>query len=77
MTCCFRLLPCHQELFGEFGEVAWIDYQRGEDKGTVRFKEAANAAKAIESLTASKKELKGAVPSYRLLEGDEEKVSRL
>jgi len=57
-----------KEVFGEFGTVAWVDFQRNDTEGLIRFEDAEITKKAAES----KKELGGKVPVMRILTGDEE-----
>eukprot|EP00730_Choanoeca_flexa_P013941 TRINITY_DN5898_c0_g2_i1.p1 TRINITY_DN5898_c0_g2~~TRINITY_DN5898_c0_g2_i1.p1 ORF type:complete len:365 (+),score=140.28 TRINITY_DN5898_c0_g2_i1:105-1199(+) len=61
-----------KDVFEEFGEIAWVDYSRGESSGYMRYKEAEQASKAHATLTERKTEIKGKVPSLKLLEGQEE-----
>ena len=63
-----------KDLFAEFGEVAWVDSSRGETKAQIRFKDADVAKAAYDGLKDAGKEIKGSVPTFRMLEGQEEKV---
>lgn len=62
-----------KDVFEEFGEIAWVDFARGETEGYVRFKTAGAAPKAVAALQERKAEINGAEAKLRALEGDEEK----
>lgn len=59
---------------GQFGEIAYVDFQRDLSDGFVRFADPESAKKALATLTEAKTEFKGAVPTLRLLEGEEEEL---
>ena len=54
------------------GEIAFIDYQRGEADGYVRFRAAEGAAAALQALCAAPAEVGGATPSWRTMTDTEE-----
>eukprot|EP00045_Choanoeca_perplexa_P005651 m.47489 g.47489 ORF g.47489 m.47489 type:complete len:366 (-) comp13229_c0_seq2:3-1100(-) len=61
-----------KDVFEEFGEVAWVDYSRGESEGYIRFKAADQTTKAVETLTERKTSIKDKVPTLKLLQDQEE-----
>jgi len=60
-----------KEVFSTFGNVKFIDYNKGEEEGKIRFETEEDARKAFKGMTESKKEVDGKVPELRILEGDE------
>lgn len=62
--------------FGEFGDVAWVEFATGDEKALVRFNEA-EAEKAMEKAKAAGKDgkvmMKECELELRVLEGEEEK----
>ncbi|KAM9959407.1 hypothetical protein ACTFIR_000482 [Dictyostelium discoideum] len=62
-----------KEIFSQYGEVQFVGYNSDEENGSVRYKTAESCKRAMESLTETKKEIGGQIPTYNLLEGEEEK----
>jgi len=60
-----------KELFGDFGEVSFVDFKLQKEKGFVRYKDPSGAAKALKEFSS---ELGGKLPKLSLLSGDEEKA---
>lgn len=60
-----------KELFGDFGEVSFVDFELQKEKGFVRYKDPSGAAKALKEFSS---ELGGKLPKLSLLSGDEEKA---
>ena len=54
------------------GELAFVDFHRGDADGYVRFRAAPGAAAALRALTAAPQDVGGAVPSWRALTEAEE-----
>jgi len=59
-------------IFSEFGDVQFVDHTANAENGYIRFAAPEQASKAVESLTASKREFGGKVPTLAILEGEEE-----
>lgn len=59
-------------VFGEFGKVAFVDHSKGNVEGVVRMDTPEEAKKAVETLTSSKKEIGGKVPTLSILEATDE-----
>ena len=59
-------------LCSRHGEVAFIDFQRGDTSGYVRFKEPEAASAALEALALEPADVGGACPSWRMLSRKEE-----
>jgi hypothetical protein len=63
-----------KEAFAKYADVSWVDFQRGDTKGEVRFSgpEAANVvAKCVEEEI----KINGVVPVLTVVEGEAEEVS--
>jgi len=60
-------------VFAEFGDVLFLDFVANATDAYVRYASPEDASKALEALTASKREFGAKVPSLSILEGDEEK----
>lgn len=60
------------ELCSKYGEVAFIDFQRGHTRGYVRFRQPEVASAAIEAFAITPAEVGGACPTWRILSRDEE-----
>eukprot|EP00055_Hartaetosiga_balthica_P018779 m.135348 g.135348 ORF g.135348 m.135348 type:complete len:340 (+) comp9930_c0_seq1:101-1120(+) len=58
--------------FDEFGDIAWVDFSRGEPNGYIRYRQEGCAEKAVAALTESKKEVCGKVLELSVLEGEDE-----
>jgi len=63
-----------KELFGEYGNVAFVDFTSGASDGAIRFENAEVTKKAVEQMQATKKEIGGKVPEFAILSQDEEKA---
>ncbi|XP_065052382.1 lupus La protein-like [Rhopilema esculentum] len=64
-------------LFGEHHEISWVDFNRNDTEGHVRFKEEGAAQKAIDAVKTANDDkvmIKGVEATVRILEGDEEKA---
>eukprot|EP01132_Coremiostelium_polycephalum_P006115 gene6115-7620_t len=62
-----------KQIFAEYGDVLFVGFNTNDTSGSVRYKTAESAKKAMETLTTDKKEFAGQVPTYSILEGEEEK----
>ncbi|KAN0009534.1 hypothetical protein ACTFIV_010824 [Dictyostelium citrinum] len=62
-----------KEIFSQYGDVQFVGYNSDEENGSVRYKTAESCKRALESLTETKKEIGGQVPTYNILDGEEEK----
>eukprot|EP00039_Didymoeca_costata_P016239 m.287319 g.287319 ORF g.287319 m.287319 type:complete len:353 (-) comp16362_c1_seq4:290-1348(-) len=60
-----------KEVLGKHGEVQWVDFQRGDTNGEVRFAKP-EAAVVKQKMEEAKDTIKGEVPKLRVLEGEEE-----
>lgn len=61
--------------FSDYGTVAWVDFEKGDNQAWVRFGEADTAKAALDKIKANhegKLEVQGCVLEGRVLEGDEE-----
>eukprot|EP00056_Hartaetosiga_gracilis_P005254 m.82805 g.82805 ORF g.82805 m.82805 type:complete len:167 (+) comp12102_c0_seq4:545-1045(+) len=58
--------------FEEFGDIAWVDFSRGEPSGHIRFRQSGCAEKAAAAFAESKKEVVGNVLELKVLEGEDE-----
>ena len=63
-----------EKVLQPFGKVAFIDYQRGESRGTIRFETAEIAAAALEGLAAAAPDVGGAAPTWRQPSEEESKA---
>lgn len=64
-----------KSLFGEHGDVAWVDFTRGETEGFIRFSKEGEAQRAIDSLKEAndgKVLIRNVETTLRVLEGEEE-----
>lgn len=71
----FELKKYKEQIFGQFGPVAFIEYPTGDDKTTmyVRFKEPEAAQKCKNDFTEKKFGIGGKNPSnFEILQGEEE-----
>ncbi|KAK5584479.1 hypothetical protein RB653_006091 [Dictyostelium firmibasis] len=62
-----------KEIFSQYGEVQFVGYNGDDENGSVRFKTTESCKRALESLTETKKEIGGQIPTYSVLDGEEEK----
>ncbi|KAM9998924.1 hypothetical protein ACTFIZ_002490 [Dictyostelium cf. discoideum] len=62
-----------KEIFSQYGDVKFVGYNNDDENGSVRYKTAESCKRALESLTETKKEIGGQIPTYNVLEGEEEK----
>jgi len=63
-----------KETFGKYGKVAFADFSQNQLQGYMRFDQADDAKKALQSMIEAKVEIGGKVPELKLLEGEEEKT---
>ena len=63
-----------KEKLNPIQEVKWVDFQRGDTGGEVRFEEAGSAIKVKAKADEDKVEINKKVPTWTVLEGEEEKV---
>jgi len=61
-----------KEIFGKYGEVAFVDFRQNEPQGVIRFKDPADAKKALDAVTEAKTELGGKIPVLSLIPPEEE-----
>ncbi|XP_072033516.1 lupus La protein homolog [Amphiura filiformis] len=64
-----------KELFGQYGTISWVDFERGQTEGCVRFDEETKAASVIEKAKAANDDkliVREKEMTVRVLEGDEE-----
>ena len=61
-----------KEVFGEYGQIAFVDFERGWSDGWLRFDDASDAAAAAAGFCAKPVDVGGAVPTVSLLAGEEE-----
>ncbi|EGD77348.1 hypothetical protein PTSG_08444 [Salpingoeca rosetta] len=66
-----------KDVFEEFGEVAWVDFARGETQGYVRYKTSGSAAAAVKAVQERETEINGSKPEVRMLQGEEETDVRM
>jgi len=59
-------------VFGQYGNVEYVDFNRGNPSGFIRFEKADQAAKSVATIPAEKVEIGGKVPEVNVLGGDEE-----
>lgn len=63
-----------REAFEPHGEVAWVDFQRGNSEGFVRFEREGTATVAMAAVTEAKTEFGGKIPTYAALTGETEET---
>jgi len=63
-----------KEKLNPIQEVKWVDFQRGDTGGEVRFEEAGSAIKVKAKADEDKVEINKKVPTWTVLEGEEEKT---
>lgn len=63
-----------KEVFEPYGEVSWVDFRRGDSEGYIRFAEADMVVAARDAMAESKTEFGGKLPTFSILEGEEEDV---
>jgi len=61
-----------KEIFGKYGEIAFVDFRQNEPQGVIRFKDPADAKKALDAVTEAKTEIGGKVPVLALVPPEEE-----
>eukprot|EP01147_Barroeca_monosierra_P003996 gene3997-6446_t len=62
-----------KDVFEEFGEIAWIDFSRGETEGFIRYGGDGAAPAAVKAVSERNIEINGKVPDVTLLQGEAEK----
>lgn len=64
-----------REVMEVYGKVSWVDLNRGDVEGCVRFSEACEAKRAVEEITRDKVAINGEEPGLvKLLEDEDEKA---
>jgi len=63
-----------KELFGKYGDVAFVDFKQNDPEGIIRFGQPEGAQKALEGMKESKTPIGGKVPEFSLLQGEEEEA---
>lgn len=63
-----------REAFEPQGEIAWVDFQRGNSEGYIRFAREGAAKEACTAMTESKTEFGGKVPVFEVLSGEAEET---
>jgi lupus La protein len=63
-----------KEAFGKYAEVSWVDFQRGDTSGEVRFA-GADAATVLAKCVEEEVKINGVVPELAVLDGEQELVS--
>ena len=73
---CLKIREGMKELFGKYGTVIYVDFQRGDVSGYVRMETKDGTAKIMEEYAATKDsfQLGGQTFELRLLAGEEEKA---
>nr|XP_054753034.1 lupus La protein-like [Lytechinus pictus] len=64
-----------KELFSDHGTIQWVDYERGQSEGTIRFSEDTKAQETLDKAKAAKEgalQVRGSEITFRVLEGEEE-----
>ena len=62
-----------KEAFGKYADVSWVDFQRGDTSGEVRFS-GPDATKVMEGCKKDEIKINGAVPELHVLTGEAEAV---
>lgn len=63
-----------KEAFEPLGEVAWVDFKRGDADGHIRFSRQGAAEAAVTAMTEAKTQFGGKVPKFFLITGDAERA---
>lgn len=63
-----------REAFETHGEVAWVDFQRGNSEGCIRFARPGDATAAQKAMEESKMQFGGKLPTFSVLEGEAEEA---
>jgi len=58
-----------QDVFGPFGSIEFVEFQKGEESGYVRFTDAVAAAAVAKLSEGEGTDIGGAKPKLRVLEG--------
>ncbi|XP_030830094.1 lupus La protein homolog [Strongylocentrotus purpuratus] len=64
-----------KELFGDHGTIQWVDFERGQTEGTIRFSEDTKAQETLDKIKAATEgaiQVRGCELTLRVLEGEEE-----
>lgn len=61
-----------REAFEPYGEVAWVDFSKGDTNGFVRFSKEGDAEAVAKAMKEKEVEFGGKIPKFVLLEGEEE-----
>jgi len=62
-----------KEAFGKFSEVSWVDFQRGDTEGEVRFA-GPDAATVVEKCVAEEVKINGVLPVLTVVDGEDEEA---
>lgn len=63
-----------REVFETHGEIAWVDFQRGNSEGCIRFARSGDAKAAQEAMEESKMQFGGKEPVFAVLGGEAEEA---
>lgn len=63
-----------REAFEPHGEIKWVDFQRGNSEGYLRFAESEQATAACSAMADEGTQFGGNVPKFTVLDGDEESL---
>lgn len=63
-----------REAFEAQGEIAWVDFHRGNSEGYLRFAREGDARDACTAMTEAKTEFGGKVPTFSVLSGEAEET---
>jgi len=63
-----------KDIFGKYGDIAFVDFSQNEVEGIIRFKEPESSVKAIADIKDSKVEIGSKVPELSLLQEEEEEA---
>lgn len=64
-----------KEVLGDYGVISWIEFNKGETEGSIRFESGTNVKEIIEKVLGDhndKLEIRGSALTMRVLEGEEE-----
>ncbi|PXF48189.1 Lupus La protein [Gracilariopsis chorda] len=63
-----------REAFEPHGDVAWVDFRKGDSEGYIRFANEGAAKISCEAMAESKLEFGGKIPTFTVLEGEAEQL---
>ncbi|KAL3914493.1 MAG: hypothetical protein SGPRY_007604 [Prymnesium sp.] len=61
-----------RDVCSKYGDIAYIDYQRGRSSGCVRFRQSGAASNAAEALASGAEPIGGEIPRWRVMTPEEE-----